>query len=84
MALSCESCVIIHSILHLTLIMTPVPGIPSPGPTSPTAQQRKQSSAENIKERGEEVRKDLEIHLPSLVEHCRAVHTAAVMKIHDF
>ena len=83
MALSCESCVIIHSVLDLTLIMVPVPSIPSPGPASPTVQQIKQSRAEDIKERGEQVRKELEIYLPFLVEHCRAVHTAAVMTTHD-
>ncbi|GAB0175477.1 cAMP-dependent protein kinase inhibitor alpha [Grus japonensis] len=54
--------------VDLTLIMAPVPGIPSPGPTSPIVQQIKQSRAEDIKERGEQVRKELEIHLPFLVE----------------
>lgn len=70
---------IIHSVLDLTLTMAPVPGIPSPGPTSPKVQQIKQSRAEDIKERGEQVRKELEIHLPFLVEHRRAVHAAAVI-----
>jgi len=81
-ALIFESHVIIHSVVDLTLIMAPVPGIPSPGPTSPTAQQIKQSREDDVKQRGEQIRKELEIHLPFLVEYCRAAHIAGV-KIHD-
>lgn len=77
-ALTCESHVIIPRILDPIFAMAPVPGTPSLGPNSPTVQQIKQNKAEDIKERGEWVRKEMETHLTFLVEH-----TTAVMKIHD-